>query len=147
MRRALGGGAAWLVGFAFVGVMTTCILTIGIWPGEAKLLAPILCPADRSDAFVVSDTTNPRPGETVINYSLHCVGERGEVTEVGFATPFLLLSVIHGAILIPTFWLLGRRGKRRSAAAELLEQRAVASRAPPKDDVFVDSSTPGPFVD
>ena len=42
--------------FAFVGIIGSCAITIGIWPGELKLLAPIFCSDAQPDAFVVAVT-------------------------------------------------------------------------------------------
>ncbi len=157
--KAVGAVVGFLFVLAFVSVMFTIIVAIGIWPGEAKLTAPLLCPADRSDAFVVSDTTNPRPGETVVNFSLNCVGEHGEVTDVGFFRPFMLLVAFHAAIFTPLL-LLGAVRRRRTTKeinADLADFRGqlnnrpspapVASSSPFGDEPppFIDSSTKGPF--
>jgi hypothetical protein len=104
--------------FAFVSVMTTVIVTVGIWPGEAKLLAPVLCPDDQPDAFVVADTTSVRPGETSTNFTLYCMGDQGQHTDQGFGIPFLLLTVAHAALWAAVIVLFGlsaairRRGRR-----------------------------------
>lgn len=104
--------------FAFVSVMTTVIVTVGIWPGEAKLLAPLLCPDDQPDAFVVADTTSVRPGETSTNFTLYCMGAEGQNTDLGFGIPFLLLTVAHAALWAAVIVLFGlsaairRRGRR-----------------------------------
>lgn len=84
----------------FVAVMTTIVITIAIWPGEAKLTAGLLCPDAMPDAFVVSDTYNPAPGETVTNFTMYCMGPRGDVEDVGFGRPFWLLVLAHGLILL-----------------------------------------------
>ena len=83
---------------AFTAIMTTVIVTVGIWPGEAKLVAPILCPDDRPDPFVVADSHQVSPGETSYNFTLYCMGPRGEHTDVGFSRPLLLPPVLHAVI-------------------------------------------------
>lgn len=120
-RPSTGGCLIGLGVLAFAAVMTTCILTIGIWPGEAKLTAPLLCPDDQPDAFVVADTYSVRPGETSTNFTLYCMGERGQHTEVGFFVPFVLLTLLHGAIILGLVLLLAGRGamKRRDQGGEV----------------------------
>lgn len=94
-----GGCLVGLGILAFAAVMTTIIVTVGIWPGEAKLVAPILCPDDRPDPFVVADSHQVSPGETSYNFTLYCMGPRGEHTDVGFFRPMLLLTVLHAVIV------------------------------------------------
>jgi len=112
-RPGAGGCLIGLGVLAFAAVMTTVILAIGIWPGEAKLVAPLLCPDDQPDAFVVSDTYSVQPGETSTTFTLYCMGERGQHTEVGFFVPFMLLTVLHGAIYVALVLLLVGRGAVR----------------------------------
>ena len=63
---------------AFTAIMTTVIVTVGIWPGEAKLVAPILCPDDRPDPFVVADSHQVSPVETSSTCTLYSMGPRGD---------------------------------------------------------------------
>lgn len=168
-QSRIGGVLAFLFVFAFVGIIGSCLITIGIWPGQVKLLAPVFCSDAQPDAFVVSDTYNPRPGETVTNYTLYCMGERGDSTDHGFMRPFLLISVVNGvAIFAIGFALVVLSGfiagiRRRSRAAD--DHVAVPSSADPDrraddedgddDDPFgrpagrsqpPSGSTAGPFV-
>lgn len=140
-----------LLGLLFAAVMITIIVAIAIWPGEAKLTAPLLCPDDRTEAVVVRDESNPRPGETVINFTLYCVGERGEATDVGFIKPFGLLVLFHLLLLLPLVLVRSRgRSGRRDRQIASLRNRGLATEtgADPAsdDDPFIPSSTPGPFV-
>lgn len=101
----------------FTSGMLTMLLSMAVWPGEAKLTAPLLCDDARPDPFVVRDTYNVRPGETSMTFSLHCVGPRGDYDEVGWAKPALVLWAAHTAILLALVGLvvvLGRirRGRR-----------------------------------
>lgn len=96
----LGSLVSVIIMFAFAGLMMSCAITIGIWPGEIKLLAPFFCTDAQPDPFVVADTYSPRPGETVTNFSLYCMGPRGDATDHGFMKPFLMISVIHGLIVV-----------------------------------------------
>jgi hypothetical protein len=84
----------------FMAVMTTVTLTIGIWPGEMKLTAPLLCQDSMPDAFVVSDTYSSRPGETSTNYTMYCMSERGDVEDVGWFRPLVILTLAHGALIL-----------------------------------------------
>ena len=139
-QRPSAGGC--LIGFAvlaFAAVMTTVILAVGIWPGEAKLTAPLLCPDDQPDAFVVSDTYSVQPGETTTNFTLYCMGERGQHTEVGFFLPFLLLTLLHGAIIIGLVMLFAGRSafrRRRQGPEPALEPPPPAPVALQVPDVL-----------
>jgi hypothetical protein len=81
------------------GLFLTLIVTVGIWPGEVKLVAPIFCSDAQPDAFVVTDTSSTGDGETMTEFTLYCVGPRGDATDVGWAKPFMLLILIHASIL------------------------------------------------
>lgn len=120
---------------AFVATMMTTIIGVAIWPGEMKLVAPLVCPSDQPDAFVVSDTYKPTPGETTTNFTLYCVGERGDFTEAGMFEPLLLLTVLHALILlaIVALFAIPRILARRFAPA------AADSTAPASA-----MATPGP---
>ena len=168
-QSRVGGVLALLFAFAFVGVIGSCLITIGIWPGQVKLLAPVFCSDAQPDAFVVSDTYNPHPGETVTNYTLYCMGERGDSTDHGFMRPFLLISVVNGvAIFAIGFVLVVLSGviaglRQRSRATD--DRRTAPPTADPDgreddddgddDDPFdrpsgrskpPSGSTAGPFV-
>lgn len=123
VRRALGctGPVVLLAVLAFAAVMTTVIVAVGIWPGEAKLTAPIFCPDDRADAFVVADTYSVRPGETSTTFTMYCVGPRGETTDVGFFGPMAVLTGFHAAIIVGLVLVL--------TALSRLRKRGRADRA------------------
>ena len=162
----LGSIVALVLGFAFIGIVSSCAITIGIWPGQVKLLAPIFCTDAQPDAFVVADTYSPQPGETVTNFSLYCMGPRGDATDHGFMKPFLLISVVNGVAIVALlmlFGLLGRGAARRrlspdgSPILETIdhdhsdtadaEDRSEADRFVTKISAPPPGSTKGPFVD
>jgi hypothetical protein len=70
-RRSCLGGLTLLGILGFVAFMTTVLLTVTIWPGEAKLTAPLFCGDDTPEAFVVVDRYSVQPGETSYNFSLY----------------------------------------------------------------------------
>lgn len=101
-------------GLLFVGFIVSCIVTFGIWPGQMRLTAPLLCPDDRPDALIVSDTYQPTPGETTTTYTMICLGPEGQVTEVGVGRPFMLMILLHTAIIaVPILGVVGWRLSRR----------------------------------
>lgn len=100
ITRLIGFLIGFVLLFAFVGVVGSCLITLAIWPGQLELLAPILCSDAQPDAFVVADTTNPTPGETATNFTLYCMGPRGDSTDVGFLRPFLMISVVNGLLIM-----------------------------------------------
>ena len=111
------GGCLGAIGvLVFVSFLLTVILTVAIWPGEMKLTAPLLCPDDKADAYVVVDSVSPTPGETAYNFTLYCMGPRGDVFDAGSLRPVLLLMLGHTVlivaavvlILLPAGWHRGR---------------------------------------
>ncbi len=112
---AIGG----LVGAAlFAGLMTSCIVTLAIWPGEARLFAPILCDSSHPDSVVVYDTYSARPGETTTTFSMYCMGPRGDVVEHGWGRVFLYATAVHTLFYLCVFswiaWRISKRVKRTS---------------------------------
>ena len=112
-----------LVGIlAFFALMTTIVVAGAIWPGEAKLTAPLFCSDDKPDAFVVVDRSNPAPGETVYNFSLYCMGERGQTEEIGWLRPNLVLTLGHALLIVALVGglvlLVRRRPRRRPPVAD-----------------------------
>jgi hypothetical protein len=138
-----GGILGGLAGLAFASSMLTILLAVGIWPGEAKLTAPLLCPDDRPDAFVVADTYSVQPGETTTNFTLYCVGERGDFTDAGFMRPMLLLTAMHAVlILLLVFVVGGLLGARKRRKMTPLHGGATQTATPLASDVTTPSSSP-----
>lgn len=79
-----------LVSLLVASAVTSSLLMV-IWPGSFKLTAPLLCPADQPDAFVVQYTVQTTDG-TGTNFTLFCMGERGQFTEVGTWAPLALIT-------------------------------------------------------
>ena len=117
-RRSCWGPVLVLGVLLFAAFMTTIIVTVGIWPGEAKLTAPLFCPEDKPDPFVVVDSYSTSPGETSYNFSLYCMGPRGEVDEVGFFWPCVVLTAAHGALIVAVIGLFVVRARVRRRRKE-----------------------------
>ena len=123
-RRGPSGllGAVLLIGvLLFTSLMVTIVVSMAIWPGEAKLTAPVFCDEARPDAYVVRDTYNVRPGETSMNFTLYCLGERGDFEEVGWMAPTLVLWAGHTVVLLALVILaivLARMRRSRRAINE-----------------------------
>jgi hypothetical protein len=104
----------------FVSVMTTVVVAGAIWPGEAKLTAPLFCEDGKPDAFVVVDRFNPAPGETTYNFSLYCMGARGETQEIGWFRPSAVLTLGHAVLYVAlvggVVLLVRSRARRRPRA-------------------------------
>ncbi|WP_280360870.1 hypothetical protein [Nocardia wallacei] len=81
------------------GVFVFSILLSVIWPGEIELTAPLFCADPYRDPIVVSDTFHDSEG-TSTNFTLHCVGDRGELTDEGFMFPWLTLVAAHTALIV-----------------------------------------------
>jgi hypothetical protein len=104
----------------FGSVMTTVAVAGAIWPGEARLTAPLLCEADKPDAFVVVDRSNPAPGETTYSFSLYCMGSRGQTQEIGWFRPSAVLTFGHAVLTVAlvggVVLLVPSRSRRRPRA-------------------------------
>jgi hypothetical protein len=142
-RSWIGNIVGSLVLIVVGGLLLSCLLTIGIWPGEVKLVAPLFCTDAQPDPFVVADTYSPQPGETVTNFSLYCMGPRGDATDHGFLWPFMATAMLNGIVLwllvtVPDAirWIRSRAGGGGSGG----RPEPVAAPAPT-------GSTAGPFVD
>ncbi|MGY1943593.1 hypothetical protein [Nocardia asiatica] len=96
---------------AVVGMFST-VVPISIWPGEAKLTAPLFCSEPYREPVVVSDTFHDSEG-TSVDYTLYCVSDRGAVTDEGFLLPFLVVMAVHIAIVTAVV-LLGGLWVRRT---------------------------------
>ncbi|GAB2660246.1 hypothetical protein [Nocardia goodfellowii] len=94
------------------GFLST-IIPVAIWPGEAKLTAPLFCSAPATEPIVVSDTFHDSEG-TSTNYTLYCVDERGALTNEGFALPMLALFTAHVLILTTLILLATLVGRARA---------------------------------
>jgi hypothetical protein len=138
------------------GLLVSTILTIAIWPGQVKLVAPFFCTDAQPDAFVVADSYSPRPGETVTNFSLYCMGPRGDATDHGFMKPFLLTAVLNGIVLTLLVILAGLafRRRRRARITPLGPDETAPgqptqpmSSTVPRRSKPGPGSTAGPFVD
>lgn len=111
--------------FTFAVLMIS-ILTSVIWPGQAELLGPIFCNDARPDAFVVSDTYSSGPGETSTNFTMYCVGPRGDHRDVGWFWPFVGICIMNAvvlALLIGVFtlrWRLRRARARQTTPTALV---------------------------
>ncbi|WP_216895968.1 hypothetical protein [Nocardia alni] len=118
-RRRIGAGAVIAVGFAIlVGTaLLGCVLPVAIWPGEAKLTAPVFCHGPYTDPIVVSYPVDSDGGT---NITMYCVGQRGQYTEVGFLLPWLTLWALHAAIVTVLIVVItaARRISRKPVALE-----------------------------
>lgn len=112
-RRPLLWAGLGLGIIVFCAVIGTIIM-MTIWPGEAKLTAPLFCSDDRPQALVVRDTYSNGTGETAINFTLYCIGDRGNFENVGWFKPMAVLSLVHFGLLVivvfaVTLWVRFRK--------------------------------------
>lgn len=88
------------------------VMPVAIWPGEAKLTAPLFCSSPATEPMVVSDTFHDSEG-TSTNYTLYCVGDHGILTNEGFALPMLVMLTAH-IVIVTTLVLLATLCKTRT---------------------------------
>ena len=101
--------------WAFCAGMFTLISTT-IWPGQMKLTESVFCDEARPEAIVVSDTYSTGDGETTTNFTLYCMGERGDVVDIGWARPFLLVLAVNAVGMLVLLLLLVSTVKRVRAS-------------------------------
>ena len=81
-----------------------------IYPGSMKWTSSWVCPEDKQDTVVVRDTYQTEPGETSTNFTLYCLGPRGETENAGFGKPLGVLIIagvaLVGAIIV-FFFIIG----------------------------------------
>lgn len=70
-----------------------------IWPGEAKLFAPVLCTDTHPDAFVVADTHQTSDGQSV-EHTVYCVAEDGDAVDAGWARAWFLAWALHTVVVM-----------------------------------------------
>jgi hypothetical protein len=79
------------------------------------LAGPLVCPDGQTDTFVTTELVEPAdaPGvrSTDIGVSLFCMGERGDVTEVGILRPVAALA--GSAVLVTLAVIASALGLRR----------------------------------
>ena len=87
-----------LIGQAVVLVLLVSLpwLVIDKVPGVLKATAPVLCPAEQDDAWIVEYYTDTGNGVGT-SWTLVCMGPDGDITEVGSWKP---LAVVFGALLL-----------------------------------------------
>lgn len=106
-----------VIGVFLLGATVPAIVIVAvggvIFPGAMKWTAPQLCPDDQPDAFVIRTTTQDSEG-TSTNFSLFCMGERGDFSEAGSWRPLGLLSLwtyctLVGLTVLVFVWRRARR--------------------------------------
>lgn len=172
VRRLVWRSIAILLGVAFAGFMVSCLLALAIWPGQIKLVSFLFCTDAQPDPFVVADRYSPEPGETTINFTLYCMGPRGDTTDHGFFLPFLAVSALNGIAVVVLVQIASIRRRLRRTATSAAREPALRPSAgeelvgatgqrhddtaraePPESERRAERSAPppgstnGPFVD
>lgn len=108
MKRVVGLVVALI---AVAGLVAFLVLMGSlIYPGAMEWTAGSVCPADQQDTLVVRDTYQTEPGETSTNFTLYCIGARGQFTDAGFAEPLAILiawAVAGAWVVVLAVWLFG----------------------------------------
>ena len=143
VRVVLGALLAWVV-----ASIVTASLVMVIWPGSFKLFAPVLCPDGQRDAYVVSYSTQTSDGSST-NFTLFCMGEGGQFTEVGSWPPLALLTAAIAAgwaLLVLVFGLLAHLSRRHRPTLDG-ELRAATGPQDAPVDAPVDRPVDAPIID
>lgn len=124
----------WVLGTLLVSLFIAVMLMVA-YPNVLKLGAPLLCPDDRPDPFVVRYDVQTTDG-TGTNFTLFCMSERGEIHEVGTWEPLLVLYGFVTALVVA--FLLVR------LALRLL--RGIGGGPGPPGDPTDPPAAPDPFL-
>lgn len=102
----------------------TALLTViatSVWPGEARLTAPVVCDDAHPDGIVVVDSYGTADGSTAYDFSLFCTSADGDAIDHGWASSWLLLWAVHTFLvadaLVLTLVLVRAKHRRRAQAA------------------------------
>lgn len=121
MSRRLWSSLITAVVVVVVAIFVALISSV-IWPGQVAHLAPLFCDDPAPTGMVVSDTFATDDG-TSTNFTLYCVGARGQSVDAGWLQPFLVLWGVYTLLLaaivgvIALYALLLRRRNRSVAPA------------------------------
>jgi len=118
--RVLDLDRDYAVGALYGVVLVVLVAFTPVLPAALALTAPVTCPDGQPDTIVTTalfesdDPTGAGIRSAGGGVSLFCMGERGDVTEVGLLRPALVL--VGGAALaasaLVVLWLLLRRAFR-----------------------------------
>jgi hypothetical protein len=127
-----------LFGMTAVAAIVVSSLMMVIWPGAMKATGPLLCPEDQQDEFVVRYDVQTSDG-TGTNFTLFCMSDRGEFTEVGTWEPLLLMTALiaagmFGGVLLWLGTRLIRGGRSEPAPPPDPLADAVAQQPNPISD-------------
>jgi hypothetical protein len=124
VSRRLGTVFISTVVVVVVAIFVALISSV-IWPGQVAHLAPLFCADPAPTGMVISDTFATDDG-TSTNFTLYCVGARGQSVDAGWLQPFLVLwgvySLLLGAIVtMSVLYAVLLRRRNRSTAPTLYQ--------------------------
>lgn len=76
---------------------------VAVFPGLARLSAPLLCKAPFDHSYVDITSSNPVPGETVIEWELQCYNDRGAIDA---PNQFAVMGIVFVETALVLFVLL-----------------------------------------
>lgn len=76
---------------------------VAVFPGLARLSAPLLCKAPFDHSYVDITSSNPVPGETYIEWELQCYNDRGAIDA---PNQFAVMGIVFAETVIVLFVLL-----------------------------------------
>ena len=128
----------------FVALM---IATAGVamFPGLARLTAPILCEAPFDHSYVEITKSNPRPGETTWNWELQCYNDRGAIEPQNSFTVMGLLFAGFAAAMFALVLLLSLIGAVRGRSKRRRQGDPIQP-VPPSGSLGDLSNSGGPIV-
>ena len=94
VARALIWGMVIVFGAGFLTLTSSVI-----WPGQALYLAPVFCEQPTAEAVIVSDTYASGDG-TSTDFTLYCIGDRGQTIDEGWLRPFLMLWGCYAVAIV-----------------------------------------------
>lgn len=118
---------------------------VAMFPGLARLSAPVLCDAPYDHSYVDITQSNPVPGETYIEWELQCYNDRGTVQAADdfkvMGIVFLEAVVVLFAIVLLFSLIAGLRRRAKNN-----KQEESVQPAPPSGSLSDLSTSGGPIV-
>ena len=117
--RVLDMDRDYAVGAVYGLILVALVVISPALPRAVGFAGPLVCPDGQPDTYVTTELVEPADAagvrSTDIGISLFCMGERGDVTEVGILRPVAALagSAVLVTLLMIAAWLGLRRLGRR----------------------------------
>ena len=119
---------------------------VAMFPGLARLTAPVLCKAPFDHSYVEVTQSNPRPGETTWSWELQCYNDRGAIEAKNSFTVMGLLFAGATVLLFALVFLLSLIGALRRGLRGGGGGADQVAPVPPADSLADLGNSGGPII-